>query len=80
MERRQLHTLRPVRDELLGGPTRRRDTPAQVVDLLVWNLDPERRDFSRGVDGGVDNAPSRNDQNAARIWVVKRSGSCQAAR
>src|SRR5207302_22946 len=43
-------------DELLAGPARRRDAPAQVVDLLLWNLDVERPDAGRGVDGSAHDA------------------------
>ena len=32
-ERRELHALRPIPDELLGGPARGREAPAEVVDL-----------------------------------------------
>ena len=39
LDRRQLDALRPIRDELLAGPARRRDAPAQVVDLLIRNVD-----------------------------------------
>ena len=32
-ERRELHALRPILDELLGGPARRRDAPAEVGEV-----------------------------------------------
>ena len=51
--RRQLHALRPIGDELLAGPARRRDAPAEVVDLLLWNLDVKGPDLGCGVDGAA---------------------------
>src|SRR6185295_16522571 len=55
-QRRKLHALRPVWYELLVGPARRRDPVAQVVDLFVWNLDLERLNLGRRVDGGAHDA------------------------
>ena len=52
---RQLHALRPIGDEFLGRPASRTDAAAQLVDLLLRNLDSERAD--RGVTAhnlGVD--------------------------
>ena len=46
LEHRQLHALRPVGDELLGGPTRRRDAPPQVGDRLAGHVDLEGTNFS----------------------------------
>ena len=53
LHRRELHALRPVFYELLAGPACRRDAPAQVVDLLLWNLDVEGSDLGGGLDGGA---------------------------
>ena len=53
LHRRELDALRPVFYELLAGPARRRDAPAQVVDLLLWNLDVEGPDLGGGLDGGA---------------------------
>ena len=36
LERRELHALRPILDELLGGPAGRREAPAQVGEVGVW--------------------------------------------
>ena len=47
--RRELDALRPIRDELLAGPARRRDAPAEVVQLLLWNLELEGPDLGRGL-------------------------------
>ena len=53
-QHRPLHPLRSVGHELLGGPARRLDAAAQVVDLRFGNLDLEGR--GRGVDGGGHDA------------------------
>jgi hypothetical protein len=59
LQRRQLDALRPVRDELLAGPARRRDAAAQVVQLLLRNLDVEGLDLGCGLDGAAhDKLPS----------------------
>ena len=52
LDRRQLHALRAVLDELLGGQARRRDAPAQVVDLFLRDLDLNDR-ISVGVATAV---------------------------
>ena len=54
LQRSQLDTLRPIWDELPGGPARRRDAPTQVVHLLLWNLEVEGPDLGCGVDGAHD--------------------------
>ena len=46
----ELHALRPVVDQLLARPACRGDAPAQIVNLLLRNLDVERPD--RGCDLG----------------------------
>ena len=33
LQRRQLHALRPILDELLGGPAGRRDAPTKLIEL-----------------------------------------------
>jgi len=45
-KRGQLHALRPVGDELPGGPARVSDALPEVGDRLVRHIDPERTDFS----------------------------------
>ena len=40
--RRQLHPLRPIGDELLAGPARRGDAAPQLAELLVRDLDSKR--------------------------------------
>jgi hypothetical protein len=40
-----LHALRAVGDELVAGPPSRLDAAAQVVDLILRNLDFERSDL-----------------------------------
>ena len=39
LDRRQLHALRTVRDQLLGGPPHRRDPPTQLNQILFRNGD-----------------------------------------
>ena len=41
-QRRQLHALRPILDELLGGPACRRDAPAQVGQFRFRNIHTKR--------------------------------------
>ena len=43
-ERRELHALRPILDELLGGPPGRRETPAEVGEVRLRHVDAERPD------------------------------------
>src|SRR5580692_3653589 len=45
-ERDELHALRPVGDELPGGPARVGDALPEVGDRLVRHIDPEGTDFS----------------------------------
>ena len=49
----QLNALRAIGDELLRRPARRRNPPAQIVDLLLGKLDVERPDRRCGLDGGA---------------------------
>ena len=44
LHRRQLHALRPICDELSGRPARRVDAAAQLIELLLRNVYPERAD------------------------------------
>src|SRR5262249_60442922 len=81
LQRRQLDALRGVVGELLGGPARRLDPPAQILDLLLWYLDLEGPDLGGGLGGGAHNyLPFRSGRNAARSSFVKISRSCQAAK
>jgi hypothetical protein len=52
LDRRQLDALRPIGDDLAGGPARRRKAAAQLSELLLWNRNLERADGWRG--GGYD--------------------------
>jgi hypothetical protein len=45
LDRRQLHALRPVADQLLAGQARGGDAPPQVGDRVVGHVDPEGTDF-----------------------------------
>ena len=46
LDRRQLHALRPIGDQLPGGPARRGDAPPKVGDRFFGHVDPEGTDFS----------------------------------
>ena len=48
LDRRQLHALRAVGDQLLGRQPRRGDAPAQVLQRLVRKLDAKRTNRSCG--------------------------------
>ena len=65
LQRRQLHALRPVGDELLGGPARRLDPAAQLSELLLRNLDLERADGCCFGRDGHDGAPRFGDGREA---------------
>ena len=51
-DRRELDALRPIVDELLGGPTRRDDAASKVGQRVVGNVDLEWADL----DGGLDSS------------------------
>src|SRR5688500_14107757 len=44
LDRRQLHTLGPIWDELSGGPARRLHAAAQLDEILFRNVDREGTD------------------------------------
>ena len=75
LERRQLDALRAVVDELLRRPARRSDAPAQIVDLLIRNVDAE---VGGGLDGGAHGGLlQRSVVDAARSSLMNFLGSCQ---
>jgi len=51
--RRELHTLRPIRDGLAFRPPRGRDTPPQLGKLLVGDADLEGADLGAGLDSAA---------------------------
>jgi hypothetical protein len=53
LDRRELHALRAVLDELLAGQSRRRDASTKVVDLLLRDLDAEGADIRLCVDSSA---------------------------
>jgi hypothetical protein len=53
LHRGQLDTLRSIGDQLLGGPARRRDAPAQVVDLVLADLELEGPNHDGRVGAGA---------------------------
>src|SRR5262249_34323221 len=70
--RRQLHALRPIGDQLPGGPTRRGDAPAQVDDCLFGNVDVEGTDYGCGFGGlGV--------HNSSPLWCYMTEGPGEGA-
>src|SRR5207253_8924996 len=80
-EERDLHALRGVLDELVGGPARRLDAAAQIVDLLLRDLDREGPDPCCSLGCGAhDDLPLRSGLKAARSSAEKSSGSSQAAK
>src|SRR4051812_47057498 len=81
LDRRELHALRPICDEFLAWPPRGRDPPAEVVDLLVRDVDAEGAEM-RGCVSSAHNflLCYRSERNAARTSVEKSSGSSQAAK
>jgi hypothetical protein len=40
-QRRQLHALRPIFDELLGGPARGHEAPAEISEVSARGIDAE---------------------------------------
>jgi hypothetical protein len=44
LDRRQLHALRPICDQLPGGPTHRGEAPPKVGDGFFGHIDPEGTD------------------------------------
>ena len=80
--RSELHALGAILDELLARPPRGGDAPAEVVDLLVRDVDAEGADIRGCVDSSAHNflLCYRSERNAARTSVEKSSGSSQAAK
>jgi hypothetical protein len=88
LQRRQLHTLRGICDELLGRPTRQGDAAAQLGELLVRNVDMEwadagvlgRRAWPHGQRSGLGHCrllPS--PQRTTRRTTHRSPGTCHAA-
>src|SRR5713101_7552404 len=53
LEPGQLNALRLIRDRFPIGPTRRRDAPAKVDQLLLRHIDVEGANLDGGFDGGA---------------------------
>jgi hypothetical protein len=51
LQRRQLHALGSIFEELLGWPARRLDAAAQLSELLFWNVDVEGANLDAAFDG-----------------------------
>src|SRR4029453_18117385 len=86
LDRRQLHALRPVVDELLAGQPRCVDAPAQLVQLLLRNVDLEGPDPGCGFGGRTHEnllslvraaaTPSSRIRGPSRIESPRRHYSC----
>src|SRR5215207_1348829 len=71
LHRRQWDALRVIWDRLPVGPLRRHDAPAEVVQLLLRDLEVERADL--GCDG-AGHEDLVGAKKSVSIWVT-RSGS-----
>src|SRR5438128_6591136 len=58
LNRRQLHALRPISDELFAGPARPRNASTEVVQGLVRNLNLEGVHVDAGLNGATHEATS----------------------
>src|SRR6185503_14173435 len=80
LQRRQLHALGAVVDQLLARPACRLDAAAQVVDLVLTELDVEGTDVSDGLGGGAHCAlGSRHGSrrsSSASAWVADSPKRC----
>jgi hypothetical protein len=65
LHRRQLHPLGAVGDQLSGGPARRGDAAAKVVQCLLGDVDPEGANLVGGLDGAT--------HDDLRWWWWRRS-------
>jgi hypothetical protein len=84
LDRRQLHALRPIGDQLPGGPARRRETAPQLSDLLLRDVNLERADrccISRnGHTSLLCSFQVLSGRKPARTSSVNSSGCSQAAK
>src|SRR5215472_3656316 len=73
LDRRQLHALRLIGDQLLGGPAGGRDAPLEVGQLLVWHVDFERAGGEVG-RGGHAAAFLLLDSPPLSAWQARKDG------
>jgi DNA-binding CsgD family transcriptional regulator len=77
-ERRELHALRPIPDEFLGGPAGGRDPAAQLDDLLVGDgyasLTPREREVMSWVVSGLLNKQVGGELGISEITVKAHRG------
>src|SRR6188472_334740 len=79
LDRLQLHALRSIR--LPIRPARSVYSIAQILKLLLWDLDRKCANLRGGLGGAAqDDPPLRSDLNAARISSANSCGSSQAAK
>jgi hypothetical protein len=71
---RQLHALRPVRDEFPAGPACRGDAPPQAVDRFIRHVDTERTD-SVPLDTGSSSLPGSADDGGRPGGAAPSGGS-----
>src|SRR5262249_48520495 len=75
----ELDALRSIGDQLLAGPARRGDAPAQIVYLLLGKIDVERPDRGSGLDGRAHALPPSSGDPARRTYALRRGWARQLA-
>src|SRR5437868_15531399 len=72
LNRRQLHALRPICDQLPGGQARRGDPAAQLGELLFGSVDVEGTDVSGALGGGAHHA---SEKKSTSSWLTRSASS-----
>ena len=67
LQRRELHALRPIFDELLVGPARRENPSAKVGQLDFRNVDPEGADYGMGLHRLYSSCRVSGDDKPRRV-------------
>src|SRR5215203_5758303 len=74
LQRLQLHTLRPICDELLAGPARRDDAAAELGELLLRNVDAEGANLDCGLDRAIhEDARVGGSKTSTDLTLVGRA-------
>src|SRR5262249_15591661 len=69
LDRRELHALRPVGDELLAGPAGRGDPPLQLSNRFAGRIDPEGTGLYAAFDGRTHtDLPLNTRMGFGRLW------------
>src|SRR3712207_2980270 len=71
LHRRQLHALGPIFYQLLGGPARRGDASAQLVQVLLRNVDAEGADCGMGLLHRLYSSSCRATGGDQPRWVLR---------